>query len=104
MKKFLCINRTSPALERFFKATTKLKTELRTDLEMESIPLEELSSQVEVIHIKTREASQNTYLDMRKSLGIEKALQHIQGELLNKTLKFTKISKHIEKDKSWKKQ
>ena len=74
MKIFLCINRTSPALERFFKATTKLKTELRTDLEMESIPLEELSSLVEVIHIKTRETSQNTYLDMRKSLGIEKAL------------------------------
>ena len=41
---------------------------------MESIPLEELSSLAEVIHIKTREASQNTYLDMRKSLGIEKAL------------------------------
>ena len=41
---------------------------------------------------------------MRKSLGIEKALQHIQGKLLNKTSKFTKISKHIEKDKSWKKQ
>ena len=103
MKNFLCINRTSPELERSFKATTKLKTELRTDLEVQSIPLKGLSSLVEVIHIKTREASQNTYLDMRKSLGIEKALQHIQGELLNKTSKFTKVNKHIEKDKSWKK-
>ena len=52
----------SPALERSFKAATKLKGELPTDLEMESIPLEELSSLVEDIHVKTSEASQNTDL------------------------------------------
>ena len=44
-------------------------------MQMESIPLEELSSLVEDIHIKTREASQNTDLDMREFLGIDKALQ-----------------------------
>ena len=42
-----------PALERSFKAATKLKGELPIDLEMESIPLEELSSSAEDIHAKT---------------------------------------------------
>ena len=65
------------------------KTELPTDLEMESIPLEELSSLIEGIHVKIRAASQNTDLDMREFLGIDKALQSIQGELLNNTSKLT---------------
>ena len=58
------IDKTPPALERYFKAATKLNHELPTDLEMESIPLEELSSLAKDIHVKTREASQNTDLDM----------------------------------------
>ena len=65
---------------------------------MESIPLEDLSSLVENIHIKTREASQNTDLDMREFLAIDKALQSIQGELLNNTSKLTEIDKRIERD------
>ena len=44
MKNFLGVNKTPPALERSFKAATKLNRELPTDLEMESIPLEEVSS------------------------------------------------------------
>ena len=48
---------TPPALERSFKAGSKLKSELPTDLQMESIPLEDLSSLVQNIHVKTREAS-----------------------------------------------
>ena len=56
---------------------------------MESIPLEELSSLIEGIHVKIRAASQNTNLDMREFLGIDKALQSIQGELLNNTSKLT---------------
>ena len=59
---------------------------------MESIPLEELLSLVEDIHAKTREASQNTNLDMLEFLGIDKALQGIQGELLNNTSKLTEIN------------
>ena len=74
MKNFVGIDKTSLALERSFKAATKLSRELPTDLEMESIPLEELSSLVEDIHVKTREASQNTDLDMPEFLGIDKAL------------------------------
>ena len=46
---------------------------------MESIPLKELSSLIEDIHVKEREASQNTDFDMREFLGIDKALQSIQG-------------------------
>ena len=74
MKNFLGIDKTPPALEKSFKAATKLIYELPTDLEMEIIPLKDLSSLVDGIHIKTREASQNTDLDMREFLGIDKAL------------------------------
>ena len=65
---------------------------------MESIPLENLSSLAEDVHIKTREASQNTDLDMREFLGIDKALQSIQGELLNNMSKPTEIDKRIKRD------
>ena len=50
---------------------------------MENIPLKDLSSLADDIHIKIREASQNTNLDMREFLGINKAVQSIQAELLN---------------------
>ena len=46
----------------------------------------------------TREASQNSDLDMWEFLGIEKALQNIQSELLNNTSKLTKINKCIKRD------
>ena len=62
MKNFLGIDKAPPALERSFKAATKLKGELPPDLEMESITVEELSSLVEDIHVKTREVSENTNL------------------------------------------
>ena len=48
---------------------------------MGSLPLMELSSLVKDIHAKTREASQNTDLDMRGFLRIGKTLQIIQSEL-----------------------
>ena len=98
MKNFLGIDKTPPALERSLKAAARLNRDLPTDLEMESIPLEDLSSLVEDIHIKTREASQNTDLDMREFLGIDKALQSIQGELANNTSKLTEIDKRIKRD------
>ena len=98
MKNVLDVDKKPPALERSFKAATKLKGELPMDLEMESIPLEELSSVVEDIHVKTRKASQNTDLDMREFLGVDKALQSIQGELLNNTSKWTEINKRIKTD------
>ena len=98
MKSVLSLDETPSALERSIKAATKLKSELPTDLQMESISLKELSSLAEDIHVKTREASQNTDLDMREFLGIDKALQSIQGELLNNISKLTEINKSIKKD------
>ena len=64
MKNFLGIDKTPPALQRSLNAATKLSRELPTDLEMESTPPEELSSLAANIHVKTREATQNTDLDM----------------------------------------
>ena len=55
-------------------------------------------SLVEYIHIKTQQASQNTYLYMRGFLGIDKVLQSIQGELLKNTSKLTEINKCIKRD------
>ena len=92
------LDETPPALQRYFNAANKLKRELLTDIKMESIPLEELSSLIQDIHIKTREASQNTDLNMREFLGIYKALQDIKGELLNNTSKLTEINKRIKRD------
>ena len=65
---------------------------------MERIPLEELSYLVEDIDAKTREVSENTDLDMREFLGIDKALQSIQGEHLNNISKLTEINKRIKRD------
>ena len=92
------MDKTPPVLERSLRAATKLKGELATDLMMESMPLKDVSSLAEKIHIKTRDASQQTTLDLREFLAIDKALQSIQGELLNNTSKLTEINKHIEKD------
>ena len=98
MKSVLSLYETPSALERSVKAATKLKSELSTDLQIESIPLKELSSLVEDIHIKTQEASQNTNLDTRDFLSINKALQSIQSELLNNTLTLTEHHKRIQRD------
>ena len=96
MKSVLSLDETPSVLERYFKA--ELRCGLPTDIEVESIPLMELSSLVEYIHVKTREASQNTDLNMQGFLGIGNALQSIQGELLINTSKLTEISKHIKRD------
>ena len=98
MKSVLSLEETQSALDRFVKDATKLKGQLPTDLEMESTPLKDLSFLAEDIHVKTREASQNTDLDKRELLGIDRALQSIQGELLNNASKLTEINKPIERD------
>ena len=92
MKNFLGIDRTPPALERLLSAASKLKAELPTDIKKESIPLEELSSLVEDIHVKTRKASQNADLDMREFLRVDRALQ----SRLN--FKLTEIDKRLKSD------
>ena len=84
-------------MKRSFKAATKLRRELPTDIEMESIRLMELLPLVEDIHVKSRKATQNTDLDMLEFLGIDKVLQNIH-ELLNKASKLTEINKRIKRD------
>ena len=98
MKSVLSLDQTSSALKRSISAATKFKSELLTDLQIESIPLRELSSLVEDIHSKTEEGSQNTDLDMQEFLGINKSLQSTQGELLNNTSELTEINKRIQRD------
>ena len=98
MKIFLGIDATPRSLERLISAASNFKSELPTDLQMESIQLERLSSLVENIHAKTREASQNTDLDMQEFLTINKALQSIQSETLKNTSKLTEINKRITRD------
>ena len=83
MKSSLGVDKMTPALERSFKAATKLKGELPTDLEMESIPTTGGAFVLgEDIHARTREVSQKTNLDIQEFLGIYKALQSIQGDEL----------------------
>ena len=64
MKSASSLDQTPSALERSVKAATKFRHKLPTDVEMESIPLEQLLSLAEDIHVKTWEASQNTDLDL----------------------------------------
>ena len=95
MKKFLNLEQTPPSIDRLIKAANLL-----TQTDIETIPLFDLSSVVEDIRIKTREASQNTDLDMREFLGISKALQSINGELRNNTAKLSELDKRIKRDTS----
>ena len=97
MKSVLSLGETSSALERSFKVAAKLKRVSSTDIEMESIFMEELLSLVEDIPVKTREASQNIDVDMEEFLGVDKVLQSMQGKLLNNTSKLTQINKRIKK-------
>ena len=54
MKNFLVIDETQTALVQFLKVATRLKRELLTDVEMKTVPLIELSSLTEAIHVKMR--------------------------------------------------
>ena len=66
------------------------------DIEMDELPPQRLK---EVIDEITRDMSTNTDLDMREFLGIDKALQRIQGELKNNVGKLTEIDEHLEREK-----
>ena len=64
---------------------------------MERITLLKFSSLTEGIHVKTREASQNTDFDAQKLLEIDKALQFVQGAFANNSLKLMEIDRCTEK-------
>ena len=98
MKNFLNLEQKPRSIYRLIKAANLLKSEIPTQTDIEHIPLFDLSSVVEDIRIKTREASQNTDLDMREFLGISKALQSINGELRNNTAKLSELDKQTKRD------
>ena len=62
-----------------------------------SVALMKISSLPEDINVKKREASQNTNLDIREFLGIDKALWTIQGEMVSITSKLMEIDKCIKR-------
>ena len=98
MKSFVGNDETLSVKERSFKAATKFNRELRADIEMENMYLRSLLSLAEDIHAETREASQNTNLDMREYLGMDKALQAIQGKLTNNAPKLTVVHESTTKN------
>ena len=66
-------------------------------MDIRFVAIMEISSLPEDINVKTREASQNTNLDMRDFLGIDKALWTIQSEMLNITSKLMEIDEYIKR-------
>ena len=100
VENFLNLEQTPPAPDRSIEAASEVKSKIpaQTQTNTETMPLSELFPLVKDIRITTREASQNTDLDMREFLGIDKALQTIQGELRNNTAKLCEIDKRIKQD------
>ena len=66
-------------------------------MDIRFVAIMEISSLPEDINVKTREASQNTNLDMREFLGIDKALWTIQGEMVSITSKLMEIDECIKR-------
>ena len=96
MKRILSIEREVTDPDKSF--TKKLQDQLPTDLEMKDIPLQNLSTLAEQVHVATREAATNTDLDTREFLGIDKALRCVQGEIINNTAKLSELDKQLARE------
>ena len=72
-----------------------LLQDIPSEIEMDELTPQRLE---EIIDEVTRDMSTNTDLDMREFLGIDKALQRIQGELKNNVGKLTEIDEHITRE------
>ena len=70
--------------------------QIPTELEMDDLTPQRVE---EVINEVMNSVSTNTDLDMREFLGIDKALQRIQGELKNNVGKLTEIDEHLERER-----
>ena len=99
MKNMLGLDTTPSQSERSKTAARKLASIIPTDLQMDNISMEDLSKTITSVGHEVKEASQNTDLDMREMLGLDKALQRVQGELANNLGKLTSIKEHIEREK-----
>ena len=98
MKRILSIESDVPYLDYSITFPKKLREELPTDLEMESIPLQDLSHLTEQVNIATREAATNTNLDMQEFLGINKTLKRVQGVIVNNLAKLFELDKQLDRD------
>ena len=81
--------------ERTGSRSRVLIQDIPSEIEMEELTPLRLEETIDEI---TREMSTNTDLDMREFLGIDKALQRIQGELKNNVGKLTEIDEHLERE------
>ena len=98
MKNMLGLDETPSRLERSKTAARKLASIIPTDLQMDNISMEDLSRTITTVEHEVKEASQNTDLNMREMLGLDKALQRVEGELANNLRKLTSIKEHIERE------
>ena len=97
MKGMLGLNETPPLLEKSIQqAARDLNKTIPTDLEMEDIPLEDLSARTHDVDSALQEASKDTGLPVRELLALDKTLQRIQGELANNVGKLGEIQAYIE--------
>ena len=76
------------------QAVKKLNALIPTNLEMDSISLEDLSRSVAEIEHELE--TDQDILPMRELLGLDKALQRIQGELANNVAKLGELDEHVE--------
>ena len=74
-------------------AARRLNKSLPTDLEIESIPLEDLDRRVSDVDAELRAYFRE--LPMRELLGVDKALQRIQEEFANNVAKLGQLDHHI---------
>ena len=98
MKNMLGLDTTPSQSERSKTAARKLASIIPTDLQMDNISMEDLSRTITTIEHEVKEASQNTDLNMREMLGLDKALQRVQGELANNLGKLTSIKEHVQRE------
>jgi hypothetical protein len=87
--------------ERFKQAKTAarvLNSSIPTDLEMDSISLQDLSERTADVEVEIQRESTEGLLPMRELMGLDKALRRIQGELKNNMAKLSELDKHIDKE------
>ena len=98
LRNMLGLDATPLQPERSKTAARKLASIIPNDLQMDNISMQDLSGIITTVEHEVKEASQNTDLDMREMLGLDKALQRVQGELANNLGKLTSIKEHIERE------
>ena len=96
MERILSIERDVPELDITF--AKKLQEQLPTNLEMEKISLQDLSTLAEQVHVGTREAATNTGPDMQEFLGIDNALRNFKSEIVINLAKLSEVDKQFNRD------